>query len=95
MKIIIGLIKFTLLGALLAVSTCCAYRSLSYPSILTKEGDYAIGVVGREAILCQTAVRTACGIRLSDCVDLNIYECVSDVKVFNLSNLFRGPSVAE
>jgi hypothetical protein len=84
----------TIIVAVMAIAATCCVQKLPTPSIL-KENEYAIAGVNGALVICMQAHRTNCGIRLKLCQDFNSYECVSDVKVFNIDNIFKAYGVQE
>ena len=72
------------LAITLFVGGCSSLRS-SYPNIL-RDGEWAFAIREDGVVMCRTAQRAACGIRLSNCNSEVKYECVPSVIIINAND---------
>lgn len=62
--------------------------SLPLPTVLNKH-EYAFTKLWGQKILCASAIRSPCGLTLSNCTTGSRYECTNEVEIVGMDELDR------
>lgn len=54
---------------------------------MIQEGQFALIETYEARIICHSAERMQCGIRLSECSDGYVHECMSEVRIFDFNEM--------